>query len=96
MLARVTQFQMQPGRGADAGRVANQDIIPGMTEDHGFKHIYVLVDDSSGDGMVITLWESEADQQASQAKVSQRFGQLGDIIVGQPQPSRVYEVVSEG
>ncbi|MDQ4044053.1 MAG: hypothetical protein M3173_01190 [Chloroflexota bacterium] len=87
---------MQPGRRADAARVADQDIIPGMTADQGFKHIYVLADDTSGEGMVITLWESEADLQASQSKVGQRFGLLGDIIVGQPQPSRIYEVVSEG
>jgi heme-degrading monooxygenase HmoA len=95
MYARVTQFQMKPGRRDDAVRIADQEILPGMKEDQGFRHIYVLVDEQGTDGMVITLWETAADEQASRAKVGQRFGQLSDVLAGQPQPSQVYEVATE-
>ena len=96
MYARVTHFQMDPQRRDDAARIADESIMPGMRDDQGFEHIYVLMDASTGDGIVVTLWNAQADMDASQSKVGQRFGQLGDIVTGQPQPSRTYEVVSHG
>lgn len=95
MYARISQFQMNPDRRAEAVRLSDE-IIPDMKDDPGFRHIYVLADESKSEGMVITLWESAEDEQTSRAKVSQRFGKLGDVVVGQPQPSQVYEVLTEG
>jgi hypothetical protein len=58
--------------------------------------MYVLADPITGKGMVISFWESEADLQTYRGKVTQRFGQLGDIIVAVTQPSREFEVMTEG
>lgn len=96
MYARVTMFQMQPSRRDEAVRITEQEIIPAMKDEQGFKHMYVLGDPTTGDGMVISFWESEADLEAGRAKVGQRFARLGDIIVDVTQPSREWQVTVAG
>jgi heme-degrading monooxygenase HmoA len=96
MYARVTQFRMQPSRVEEAKRITDHDIIPSIKNDPGFKHIFVLGDRTTGEGMVVSFWESEADLQATRAKIGQRFSQLGDIIIDLTQPSREFEVMSHG
>jgi hypothetical protein len=46
--------------------------------------------------MVVTLWSSEAGEQASRASVAKRFAMLGEIVTAPPPPSEVYEVVTHG
>ncbi len=96
MYARVTRFQMQVERREDANRITEQEIAPGLRGEPGFKHLYVLVAPETGQGMVVTLWESRADEEASRPTTGQRFARLGAILAGPPQPSEVYEVMAEG
>jgi hypothetical protein len=96
MYARVTRFQMQIERSEDASRITEQEITPGLRGEPGFKHLYVLVAPESGQGMVVTLWESQAAEVASRPTTGQRFALLGEILTGPPQPSEVYEVMAEG
>lgn len=96
MYARVTQFKIDPSRREEAVRITDERIIPGMKQDQGFKHIYVLGDKTTGDGMVVSIWDSQADLDANRTKIGQRFGELGDIIVNLTQPSLEFEVMSEG
>ena len=96
MYARVTRFQMQVERGEDANRITEQEITPGLRQEPGFKHLYVLVARETGQGMVVTLWESQAAEEASRSTTAQRFALLGEILTGPPQPSEVYEVTAEG
>ncbi len=96
MYARVTRFQMQMERREDASLITEQEITPGLRGEPGFKHLYVLVAPESGQGMVVTLWESQAAEEASRPTTGQRFARLGEILTGPPQPSEVYEVTAEG
>ena len=96
MYARVTRFQMQIERSEDASCITEQEITPGLRGEPGFKHLYVLVAPESGQGMVVTLWESQAAEVASRPATGQRFALLGEILTGPPQPSEVYEVTAEG
>jgi quinol monooxygenase YgiN len=94
MYARVTRFQFDPSRRDDATRITDQEVIPGMRQEQGFEHIYVLTDEETGEGMVVTLWADEASEQASRASMGQRFAKLGDIMTAPPSPTEIFEVAS--
>ncbi len=96
MYARVTRFQMQLERREDANRITEQEITPGLRRELGFKHLYVLAAPETEPGMVVTLWASQADEEASRPTTGQRFARLGEILTGPPQPSEVYGVTAEG
>lgn len=93
MHARVTPVAVQPDKVDEIVATTDSEIIPEMKDDPGFKGFYVLGDRSTGESLVITMWETEDDEQTSRPKVGQRFGVLMDYLAGQPEPSRTYEVI---
>lgn len=95
MYARVTRFQYDPSKREEAIRISDDELIAGLRQEQDFENIYILAD-NDGAGMVITLWSTEAGEQASRASVAQRFAILGDIMTAPPPPSEVYEVVTRG
>lgn len=96
MYARVTPFQFDINRAAEAIRIADEQIIPGLQEEHGFQQIYVLANLESGQGMVVTMWESPEAEEASRPRSGERFARLGPILTAPPQPGQNYEVVNQG
>jgi hypothetical protein len=96
MVARVTTFTADPSRHANAIHIADTKIIPRLQQQPGFTAIYVLVDNQSGDGIVVTLWESDEHEVASRSTAGESFAHLGNILTGPPSPGRVYSVVNEG
>lgn len=96
MYARVTQFQADPARADEASRIVDHEIIPGLREEPGFERMYALVDMQTGQGMVVTIWESPAAEEASRPRVGERFARLGPILTGPPQPGQTFTVVNQG
>jgi quinol monooxygenase YgiN len=94
MLARVTRVKIQPDHVNDAIEKTDSQIIPDIRDDSGLSAFYVLGDRSTGDALVITLWETDEAEQESRSKVAQRFGILGDYLAGQPEPSEKFEVLN--
>lgn len=70
MFARVSTFQGPPDQTAEGIRVAREQILPAARLMDGFKGIYLLYDRESGKSLSITLWETEADMQASEEAAS--------------------------
>ena len=95
MHARVTTFSADASRLAEANRISEAEIIPRLREQPGFHAIYVLVDRDSGEGLVVTIWDSAEREGASRGTVAQSFARLGGILTGPPSPSRVYGVVDQ-
>lgn len=62
MFARVTTFQGSPDREA---QVLADPLPPEIQALHGYKGAYALEDRKTGKAMVIALWETEADLNAS-------------------------------
>ena len=56
------------------------------------KNAYVLVDRKSGKIMTITLWETEADREASTAAANQARGKIADKAAAAPATVELYEV----
>ena len=66
MFARVSTFQGPPDQTAEGIRLAREQILPAARLMDGFKGIYLLFDRESGKSLSVTLWETEADMQASE------------------------------
>lgn len=86
MFARVSTFQGPPDQTAEGIRVAREQILPTARLMDGFKGIYLLFDRESGRSLSITLWETEADMQASEVAASRARAESaeasGETVVG--------------
>ena len=86
MFARVSTFQGPPDQTAEGIRLAREQILPAARLQDGFKGIYLLFDRETGRSLSITLWETEADMQASEEAANrvreESVRAAGDAIVG--------------
>jgi quinol monooxygenase YgiN len=66
MYAKATQFRFRPDTTAEATRIIHDIMIPSASKQQGFKGAFMLRHDNDPDNhIVISLWESKADLQAS-------------------------------
>jgi heme-degrading monooxygenase HmoA len=86
MFARVSTFQGPPDKTAEGIRLAREQILPAAKLMDGFKGIYLLFDRESGKSLSVTLWETEADMQASEEAATRLRAESadasGEMIVG--------------
>lgn len=78
MFARVSTFQGPPDQTAEGIRIAREQILPAARLMDGFKGIYLLFDRESGKSLSVTLWETEADMQASEEAASRVRAESAD------------------
>lgn len=64
MYARVITSQLQPGKTDEALALWRDSVVPSLKQTKGFKGAYLTGDRSTGKGVTITLWETEADAAA--------------------------------
>jgi quinol monooxygenase YgiN len=93
MYARVTTGQIQPDKIDDASHVYRESIVSAMHQAKGFKNLLVLTDRATGTGLVISVWETEADMKASESSghYQQQAAKLAHLLVGAPS-FETYEV----
>lgn len=86
MFARVITVNVQPGKIDEAATVYRDSIIPAAKQQKGFSGAMLLTDPVTGKGISVTLWETEADQKASEASgyVSQQIGKITPLLAGPP------------
>ncbi len=66
MFARLTTFQMKTDKIKEGTDLFNKSVVPSIKSQKGFKKVYLLVDDKTGDGVAVGLWDTEADALASE------------------------------
>jgi heme-degrading monooxygenase HmoA len=69
MYARVTPIRFPPSLGKEVVGAA-EGLAPFLREQQGYKGLNVLTDAVSGEGLIVTYWETEADVEASEATPS--------------------------
>ncbi len=74
MNARVTNIRVSPNMKAEVVAVA-RGLAPILRSQGGFEGLQVLIDPNEGEGIIISMWETEADAQASEAS-SAYIGQM--------------------
>ncbi len=94
MHARVTTAHGKPGTTDEAIRAVHDALLPAARQQPGFRGFLLLVDRAANRSLGITLWESEADLQASEGAdgyYGAQMAKLGEFLAGSPERA-VYEV----
>lgn len=94
MNARVTIVQILPGKVDQAVDRYRDSVIPVANQQKGFKGAYLLTDRSTGKGISITLWETEADMTAGENSgyYQQQLAKFKDVF-GAPPVRESYEII---
>ena len=99
MHIRVTPGTMQPGKMQEANAII-QELFDLYRQSGGFQGGYLGADERTGEGVVVTLWDSEESARTAVERNSATMAKLGPLTAtGQtPVPARAYEVLlhSEG
>lgn len=93
MFARVTTFQLQPGKIDAWLHIARESVIPVVRQQRGYKDGLVLTDTNANKIVVITLWETEADMKAGETSgyFQEQLTQVVPLLAAVPVPE-AYEV----
>ncbi len=96
MHIRVTPGSMQPDKVQEALAVIGE-MFAAYRQGEGFQHGYAAVDEQSGEGMVVTLWDSEQAAQAASQQARQLLTKLAPLMVSGQTPTipRAYKVQLE-
>ena len=71
MVSRVNFLETTPERMDDVARVVREVVHPGIRAEPGYVGYIVLGDRVSGKALGVTLWSSEEEREASDAKARQ-------------------------
>ncbi len=69
MYARVTNIRYPPGMRAEVVGVS-RGLPPILKEQRGFNGLLVLTDPSVGEGIIVSLWETEVDAKEGETNPS--------------------------
>ncbi len=96
MYAKVSMFRFRRGGAAEGVQIVNNSVLPDAREQAGFRGAIGLSLDESNQGIVITLWETEADLLASgpgphYATQRNELARLDDLLASPP-VQNIYKV----
>ena len=93
MFARHVTVHGSPDRIDEGIRVQRENVVPVLRQCEGFIAQVFLVDRATGDVVGMSLWKSEADMLASEAKVGPVRQRVAQQVGASAAPDvRVYEV----
>ena len=92
MYARVTNIRFPPEMKSEVSSVV-QGLAPILKRQQGFETLQVLIDPSTGEGIIVSFWETEADAVASET-TSSYIGQMSMMssFLHEPLVPKTYEV----
>lgn len=64
MYARVTNVTLHKDKIREATHLYQQSVVPAISGEKGFRNAYLLADSATGEGLSITIWDSEAEGKA--------------------------------
>ena len=93
MYARLSLAPTTPDTWDQAQAVWREQLLPLIRQQKGFRGVLVMGERSANKGATLTLWETEADAQASMQSENFRkaMAALGPFITAQPEMQH-YEV----
>jgi quinol monooxygenase YgiN len=86
MYARVTTFQVQPGKIDAWTQITSDSVITVVKQQSGYHSGLVLTDKSANKIMVITLWETEAHMKAGETSgyYQQQAAKVASLLTAPP------------
>jgi quinol monooxygenase YgiN len=96
MHARVVHVQIRHDKLDEATKLFQESVIPAMKQQQGNQGGYLLTDRTSGKGLSVSLWESEAAMTASESSgyLQEQLARFRDLFAQQPTPEH-YEVSAQ-
>ena len=93
MHARVVAIQIRPGKMDGAVAIYRDSVVPSLKECKGLGGAHLFTDPVSGKGLMLTLWESEADLRAVEASgwFREEIARF-QAVLGSPPSREHYEV----
>lgn len=82
----------------DEATAVIDELFAAYRNSGGFRQGYLGADRQSGEGMVVTLWDSEEQALAANQQVGGILAKLAPLtVLGQtPVPARAFEVLTQG
>ena len=86
MEARVVDLRVVPTEAREVVRIYRDSVLPAARHQHGFGGALLLIDDDTGLGLSITLWETEEDRQEGEANgfYQEQVRKLSDLLTETP------------
>ena len=86
MHVRAVTVQIQPGKTPEAIDIYKDSVVTAAKAQKGFQGAYLMTDASSGKGLSITVWETEADMEAGESSgyFQEQIGKFGGVFAGAP------------
>ncbi len=86
MFARHITIQIQPGKMDEAIRTYRDSVVPASREQKGCRSMQLLTDAATGKCVSISIWDSEANQKASEDNgyMQQQIAKFGAFMIGPP------------
>lgn len=66
MYARITRSQVRIEKVALSVKIIKESILPAAKAQKGYRGFYLFLNEKTGEGTTITLWDSESDCLASE------------------------------
>jgi heme-degrading monooxygenase HmoA len=84
--ARVVSMEILPMNMEEAVRLYQDSVVPFAKKEPGFRGALMLTDAYTGEGVSITLWESEGDMHASEASgfYHKKLNELDSLFISTP------------
>jgi heme-degrading monooxygenase HmoA len=81
----------------EAVRIYQDRVLPAAREQEGFRGAFMLTDQDTGEGLSISLWDSEEDMHASEASgfYHRKLNELDALFISTP-VRKHYEVSAQG
>lgn len=97
MHARVVSMEMLPMHVGEAVRIYQDRVVPAAREQEGFRGALMLTDPDTGEGLSISLWNSEDEMHASEASgfYHRKLSELEALFISTP-VRKHYEVSAQG
>jgi heme-degrading monooxygenase HmoA len=93
MYARMNTAHWNPETREKATQLTWDTIIPGYENQPGYRGYLLLLEPNGDKGIAITLWDTEADMEASVAVAKAMTAELRDVLLERPVTEN-YEVIA--
>jgi len=97
MHARVVLSTAQPGKMDELIKICRDSILPAAKKQKGFKSWFLLTNRDAGKGIVIAMWNTEADMIANEKSgfYQEQVAKVMPLLTGPPTMEH-YEVSVKG
>jgi hypothetical protein len=96
MYAQLVEGGTTPDRRTEMDRIVTDEMIPALKAEPGFSGALNIVDRSSGNAMMLVLWETEAQARRALSEYGDAFlralARVAQISTGTRRPISVWEV----